>query len=110
MFSLIPTNMAEVAQKLTWSRENGIDATEESVILNAVLENTQQMLNEALEGAYWSAQWDEEQQNLIVLDVLGKPLATITPWKTDFVTDFKQNTTELLRVIDTKVQQIVKKH
>lgn len=110
MFSLVPTNMAEVEQKLTWSQESGIPATKESIILAAIVENTQQMLNEALEGAYWSAKWDEPQVNLEILDVLGKKIAEINPWKTDFVTDFQQNSTELLRVIDTEIQHIVKTH
>ena len=52
-----PTTMAEVQQKLAWYKTQGQVKTEDDVICEAVLENARISLNDALEGPYWSAEW-----------------------------------------------------
>ena len=50
MYSLVPENMYEVEQKLNYFKEKGDKITEEEVIQQAVLDNSQQILDGDLEG------------------------------------------------------------
>lgn len=107
MYNLVPTNMQEVADKLAYELSKGKDSTEESVIRRAVLDNAQQMLDGALEGPYWKALWQEEDRVIVIQDIMNKPVGTVLPAQTDFISDFRESAPSLLQKMADQIQKIV---
>lgn len=107
MYNLVPTNMQEVADKLAYELSKGKDSTEESVIRRAVLDNAQQMLDGALEGPYWKALWQEEDHSIEIQDIMNKPVGTVLPVQTDFISDFREAAPSLLQKMANQIQKIV---
>ncbi|KRM04060.1 MAG: hypothetical protein ABF624_07020 [Liquorilactobacillus ghanensis] len=108
--NFIPVSLPEVAVKLAWEQAHGQKASEDTVILAAVLENVRAMLEEALEGPYWEAAWEKSDQSIIVTDAIGHPVGTIKPQGSSFIADFRADAPKLIGWLDQEVQQIVKQN
>ncbi|MGX7352059.1 hypothetical protein [Enterococcus canis] len=110
MYEIVPTNMQEATEKFNWFTQQGQATSLNEVIQQAILDNTQDMLNGALEGAYWKAKWLEPDRQIQVLDVIGQPIGEITPTTTTFSADFQTNAAKLLQKLHDDVQKIVDQH
>lgn len=108
MFSLIPTDMEEVAAKLKWALEQGQSASETSVIQEAILDQSQDILNGALEGPYWKVKWQDLDHRLVITDIMNEVVGTVTPINDSFVADFKKDSHKLLRDLTDKINEIVR--
>lgn len=109
-YTSVPINMLEVAEKMEWNQQHGVFTTEDAVIEEAILENAQDMLNGDLEGAYWKASWTVADQQLTILDVLGKEVASLSPLHASFTKDFRNNAPEVMRYLSEEIQRIVNEH
>lgn len=107
MSLLVPTNMIEVTEKLADDKNRGIATTEEKIILQAVLDNAQDILNGALEGPYWKVNWQKEDESLVIYDIMNKEVGTVTPAGNSFSEDFTNNATHVIRSLDDQIQKIV---
>ncbi|MFB9770467.1 hypothetical protein [Lactiplantibacillus modestisalitolerans] len=105
---MIPGDMLEVNQKLKWALDNGIDADEQSVINNAVLEGTQYFVDEALEGSYWTVKWDPQHQNIDIYGTTGTVVGQIKPLTATLEQDFRQDSQGLFLRIEKEVAVVVR--
>lgn len=101
----IPQNMEEVAMKMAREQVNGHQLSEEEIINQAVLDNMQALMDEALEGHYDDVSMQDG--NLVVTDFMGKKLATVKPQGPNWIADFKQNSDEMIDRLQDKVVKIV---
>ncbi|MGM0140160.1 hypothetical protein IGI65_002639 [Enterococcus sp. DIV0755b] len=108
MSVLVPTNMNEVAEKLTEDKNRGIETTEEIVIKQAVLDNAQDILNGALEGPYWKVKWRKEDESLVIYDIMNQEVGTVSAAENSFSKNFKDNPAAVIRSLDDQIQKIVK--
>lgn len=107
MYSLVPENMQEVAEKLNYLTEKGIETNEEEIIREAVLENSQQILDGDLEGPYWKVAWQRQDQTLVIFDIMNKAVGTVTSLSDSFINDFRNSAPNLIRYLAEEIQQIV---
>lgn len=107
MYSLVPENMHEVQEKLNYLIEKGNETSEEKVIREAVLENSQQILDGDLEGPYWKVAWQTEDKRLVVFDIMNKEVGTIPSLSASFIEDFRHNAPHLIRYLAEEIQKIV---
>ncbi|MGG5370881.1 hypothetical protein [Enterococcus sp. AZ196] len=107
MYSFVPENMHEVEQKLNYLIEKGKDTSEEEVIRQAVLDNSQQILDGDLEGPYWKVKWQPEDQTLAVFDIMNKEVGTVESLSGSFTTDFRKSAPNVIRHLAEKIQKIV---
>lgn len=107
MYSLVPENMYEVEEKLTYLLEKGIETTEEDVIREAVRDNSQQILDGDLEGPYWKVEWQSQDKTLAIFDIMNKEVGTVTSLSDSFIEDFRTNAPNLIRHLAEKIQRIV---
>ncbi|MCU7357907.1 MULTISPECIES: hypothetical protein [Enterococcus] len=107
MSILVPTNMTEVAEKLNEDKNRGIETTQRAIILQAVLDNAQDILNGALEGPYWKVKWGKEDESLIIYDIMNQEVGTVTA-ADSFIENFRNNSASVIRSLDDQIQKIVK--
>lgn len=107
MYSLVPENMHEVAEKLNYLTEKGIETNEEEIIREAVLENSQQILDGDLEGPYWKVAWQAQDQTLVVFDIMNKEVGAVTSLSGSFIKDFRNSAPNLIRYLAEEIQKIV---
>lgn len=107
MYSLVPENMHEVAEKLNYLTEKGIETNEEEIIREAVLENSQQILDGDLEGPYWKVAWQTQDQTLVVFDIMNKEVGTVDSLSDSFINDFRNSAPNLIRYLAEEIQKIV---
>ncbi|EOT43884.1 hypothetical protein ACWOE3_07725 [Enterococcus dispar] len=107
MSILVPTNMTEVAEKLNEDKNRGIETTQRAIILQAVLDNAQDILNGALEGPYWKVKWGKEDESLIIYDIMNQEVGTVTA-ADSFIENFRNNPASVIRSLDDQIQKIVK--
>lgn len=85
----IPHDMTELRVMMEQLKTMGKEVDEEKLIDQAVVDNAQQLLDEALEGHYFSCKLVDG--DLIVYDVINLPAGTVKPlgnsFKEDFITD-----------------------
>ncbi len=110
MYSLVPENMYEVAEKLTYFKEKGTPITEEEIIRQAVRDNSQQILDGYLEGPYWKASWKTEDTTLAFFDIMDNEVGTIDSLSGSFIEDFRTSAPNLIRRLAEKIQKIVNTH
>lgn len=101
----IPQDMTEVKVKLAQLEELGHESTEAQVIFEAISDNAQAILDEKLEGHYYSCALDKD--TLTVYDVIQKPIGKIKAQSHSFEEDFRQNAPQLLMYLDQQIQKIV---
>lgn len=110
MYNLIPDDLAQVEQKLTWLKANGFpNATKEQVLLDTTLEGTSAMFEDALEGPYWDVTWAKKDEQILVSGIVGEQLGLIIPRSgfTTFSEDFSNNSILYWRNLSAQVAQIV---
>lgn len=107
MYSLVPENMFEVQQKLNYFLEKGIEINEEEVIRQAVLDNSQQILDGDLEGPYWKVKWQPEDRTLAVFDIMNKEVGKVNSLSGSFIEDFRQSAPNVIRQLAEEIQKIV---
>ncbi|MBN7274891.1 hypothetical protein GNF18_07050 [Ligilactobacillus pobuzihii] len=94
MFNIVPNDMGEVAQKLSFLQANGQEnMTEQDVLVDTAKEGLQEMLDEALEGPYFNVKWRTKDQELLVTGALSEEIGTVIPRDgfDTFSADFKNN-------------------
>lgn len=101
----IPQNMEEVAMKVAREAVHGHQLQENDVINQAVLDIMQSLMDEALEGHYDDVAMHDGQ--LIVTDFMGEQLAAVKPQGSDWVSDFKQNSDDMIERLQDEVIKIV---
>ena len=107
MYSLVPENMYEVEQKLNYFKEKGDKITEEEVIQQAVLDNSQQILDGDLEGPYWKVKWQPEDKTLAIFDIMNKQVGTVESLSGSFIDDFRTSAPNVIRHLAEAIQKIV---
>lgn len=107
MYSLVPENMYEVEQRLNHFKEKGESITEEEVIRQAVLDNSQQILDGDLEGPYWKVKWQLEDQTLAIFDIMNKQVGTVDSLSGSFIADFRTSAPNVIRHLAEAIQKIV---
>ncbi|MGR3741572.1 hypothetical protein [Companilactobacillus sp. DQM5] len=108
MFNLVPVNMLEVKQKLEWSLSNNIKTNEEQIIIDALKENVQSMVNDVLEGPYWTVKWVND--DLEIPDISQNFIENISMKKDTLIQKFKNNAPVLIQQLFKEVQRIVKQN
>lgn len=103
----IPQNMTEVEVQLIDRQRAGEQVTKEEIIQNAVKDTLQALMDEALEGHYDDVKWDDQRQNLLVFDIMGKQVGMAQPQKENFIEDFTANPDGLIDYFTTVVTKIV---
>lgn len=98
MFIQILSDMDEVQLRQLQLKKLGDDVSEEDVIRQGVLDTFQAFLDQIEDGHYDTAKWQNE--DLIVVDILGHQTATVAPVSDSFVTDFRQNSDETQRYLE----------
>ncbi|GEO69378.1 hypothetical protein [Levilactobacillus acidifarinae] len=89
MFIQIPADMDEVQLRQLQLQKLGEKVSEDDVIRQGVLDTFQTFLDQIEDGHYDTAKWQDNQ--LIVIDILGKQTATVAPMSDSFVADFRAN-------------------
>ncbi|ABJ67407.1 hypothetical protein AAHB41_02320 [Pediococcus pentosaceus] len=88
-FIQIPHDMTELRIMMEQLKEMGKEANEDQLIEQAVVDNAQQLLDEALDGHYFTCKLEDGK--LVVYDVINLPTGSIEPlgknFKEDFITD-----------------------
>ncbi|GEP19204.1 hypothetical protein [Pediococcus argentinicus] len=102
----IPKDMVELRIRLEQLKELGDNSSEEDVIKDAVSDNAQGFLDEALEGHYYSCKLDGD--TITVYGMIDEPVGTIKSTSGSFVDDFKNDAASLLLKLDTEVNKIVR--
>ncbi|WP_281164552.1 hypothetical protein [Liquorilactobacillus sicerae] len=105
---LKPINLAEVQTKLQWNlAHQQPDDTTEKVILAAILENVRDMVVDALEGPYWSANWQVSDKKIAILNITDQQVGTLQPESASFIQDFQTDAPHLITRLNKNVQKIV---
>ncbi|WP_265455439.1 hypothetical protein [Enterococcus sp. HY326] len=100
----------EIQQWQTWNTEHLGDASRRSAILKFLLEEVQTMFDGDLEGHYWSVDWGQLDESIIIKDVLGQPLDQLTLPEGSFVAAFEKNPAFFMRDLADAIKKIVAKH
>lgn len=103
----IPQNMTEVEVQLLDRQKAGEQVTKEEIIRNAVKDTLQALMDEALEGHYDDVKWDDQGQNLLVFDIMGKQVGKAHPQAANFVADFTASPDNLMDYFTKVVTKIV---
>ncbi len=102
----VPLSMPEVAEKVKELNSKGQNVTEDDVIRDTILQSFQGYLDEAEEGHYDSARYDDE---LEVLTVTGRVTHTIKPMAADsLIEDFKKNADMTFMYLADQAEAIAK--
>lgn len=111
MFNLIPNDMVEVAQKLTYLQTHGKpETTEEDVLLETARAGAQELLDEALEGPYYDVRWQTTDQILVVSGALKEQIGTLVP-RNDFTTfsaDFKNDEISFWHSLSKQIGDLIR--
>lgn len=110
MYPLVPTNILEVAQVMAWRKQQGETADEDQIIIEAIKENAQNLIDEALEGPYWTIKWENEDHLLAVFDVMGEKIGELSPAGSSFSAEFRKNGHELLLHLGKQLRPIIGSH
>ncbi|ETA74991.1 hypothetical protein L1O48_00710 [Ligilactobacillus equi] len=111
MYNMIPDTMGDVAVKLAWLHANGFEnETEDSVILQGIVDAANNMFEEALGDPYWTVLWDQENFKLKVRDAMGEIIGYLTPREEagNYLDDFKQNSILTWRHMSAQSNEILK--
>ncbi len=101
----IPENMEEVAMKIAQYQVHGQHLEMDDVIKDAVRDTLQEFMDEALEGHYDDVAWVGE--DLVVTDIMGEKVGSVSPIHASFIEDFKADANELVLRLEQQAAQIV---
>lgn len=100
----IPHDMMELRVMMEQLKTMRKEVDEEALIEQAVVDNAQQLLDEALEGHYFSCKLVEG--DLVVYDVINLPTGTIKPLSNSFKEDFITDSEGLWHYLSSELNRI----
>lgn len=101
----IPQSMDDVVMQVAQRKLHGENVTEDAVIKTAVRDILQALFDEALEGHYDDVKWSAN--NLVVTDIMGQPVGTVSPQSDSFITDFRHNADALVLRLEEQTTKLV---
>lgn len=103
----IPQSMTEVEVQLLDRQKHGEHVTKEDIIRNAVKDTLQALMDEALDGHYDDVKWDDQGQDLLIFDIMGKEVGRVAPLKGTFIDEFTASPDNMMMHFDDAVTKIV---
>jgi hypothetical protein len=104
-FIQIPHDMTELRIMMEQLKEMGKEVDQDQLIDQAVVDNAQQLLDEALDGHYFTCKLEEG--SLVVYDVINLPTGSIEPMGKDFKEDFITDADNLWIHLSSNINRIV---
>lgn len=101
----IPQSMDDVVMQVAQRKLHGEEVTEDAVIKTAVCDILQALFDEALEGHYDDVKWSGD--DLVVTDIMGQPVGTVSPQGESFISDFRQNADALVLRLEDETSKLV---
>ena len=101
----IPQSMDDVVMQVAQRKLHGEEVTEDAVIKTAVRDILQALFDEALEGHYDNVKWSGD--DLVVTDIMGQPVGTVSPQGESFISDFRQNADALVLRLEDETSKLV---
>ena len=101
----IPQSMDDVVMQVAQRKLHGEEVTEDAVIKMAVRDILQALFDEALEGHYDDVKWSGD--DLVVTDIMGQPVGTVSPQGESFISDFRQNADALVLRLEDETSKLV---
>ena len=101
----IPQSMDDVVMQVAQRKLHGEEVTEDAVIKTAVRDILQALFDEALEGHYDDVKWSGD--DLVVTDIMGQPVGTVSPQGENFISDFRQNADALVLRLEDEPSKLV---
>ncbi|HJA21931.1 hypothetical protein [Limosilactobacillus panis] len=101
----IPQSMDDVVMQVAQRKLHGEEVTEDAVIKTAVRDILQALFDEALEGHYDDVKWSGD--DLVVTDIMGQPVGTVSPQGESFISDFRQNADALVLRLEDETSKLV---
>lgn len=101
----IPQSMDDVVMQVAQRKLHGEEVTEDAVIKTAVRDILQALFDEALEGHYDDVKWSGD--DLVVTDIMGQPVGTVSPQGESFISDFRQNADVLVLRLEDETSKLV---
>ncbi|MFT8325027.1 hypothetical protein [Oenococcus sicerae] len=86
----IPETMQAVQDRVLLMKHRGFAVTEEQVIGQSVKDGLQAIVNDLLDGEYFTVQLID-QKNFAIIGIAGKQEGHITAKGDSFLSDFKKN-------------------
>ena len=101
----IPQSMDDVVMQVAQRKLHGEEVTEDAVIKTAVRDILQALFDEAVEGHYDDVKWSGD--DLVVTDIMGQPVGTVSPQGESFISDFRQNADALVLRLEDETSKLV---
>ncbi|MCT3027955.1 hypothetical protein EFN35_08665 [Pediococcus parvulus] len=101
----IPQNMTEVKVKIAELEELGHKSDEKQVVFEAIQDNAQSLLDEQLEGHYYSCKLNDD--TITIFDVIQKPIGDIKSQGASFDADFRQDANKMLIYLNTEIHRVI---
>lgn len=108
MSETIPENMNEVrlrVQTLNEQRGDQAPVTEADVMTAAVHDTLQYWVDYLLDGHYDEVTWVD--QDLVVTDVMGKPVGRVSPMSETFANDYRQSPEGTMFRLENEANKII---
>ena len=101
----IPQSMDDVVMQVAQRKLHGEELTEDAVIKTAVHDTLQALFDEALEGHYDDVKWSGH--DLVVADIMGQPVGTVSPQGESFISVFRLNADALVLRLEDETSKLV---
>lgn len=102
-----PEDMNEVEQKLAISQIKNPDMQMDQVIVDSVMDHFQAFLDESEEGHYDTGKLVGNE--IVITSVAGREVARLQPIGEDFISDFKNNSDQILTYLEEQAYLIARK-
>lgn len=100
----VPHDLTEVRVKKEQLKEQGQAVTEEQLIQQAIQDNAQHLLDDILDGHYFTCKLENDE--LVVYDVINAPTGKVASRGTSFAEDFTQDADGLWDYLDKQLSKI----
>jgi len=101
----IPQDMTEVKVKIAQLEELGHTSDEKEVIFDAIQDNAQSILDEQLEGHYYSCTLDND--TITVYETPEKPAGTVKSQGASFEDDFRKDANGMLIYLSKEISRVI---
>ena len=107
--SRIPEDMAEVQERVAVMTERGFPVKVDDVIKESLKLGLQDIVDERMEGNYYTIRWDENYFGLQLFGIDNEVIGIVKPaeGKSDYVAQFKENAANVWFQLDTEVGKII---
>ena len=105
----IPEDMTQVAERVALMTERGFPVAEEDVIKEALRAGFQSIVDERLDGNYYTVRWDEEFNALQMYDLDNAFVGEVKPddGRPSYVDQFKQDAMGVWFTLDRAVGKVI---